>query len=176
MERSASFSFIAEHMMVRTSFMRELIQAIKKGSLTNGQWVWAVLSAIDESQLSYSAFSEFETYGNYVNSTHGGSMAIREIRSLRTGAGRSARCRTDVTCTGCHENTVTRVSNPYIVSKVMSSESCLKRCFQSLFACSIIGPIMGRPIRRGEGAVIIVAQQERGTRPNRVRTRGKQRG
>ncbi len=88
MERSASFSFIAEHMMVRTSFMRELIQAIKKGSLTNGQWVWAVLSAIDESQLSYSAFSEFETYGNYVNSTHGGSMAIREIRSLRTGAGR----------------------------------------------------------------------------------------
>ncbi len=88
MERSATFSFIAEHMMVRTTFMRELIEAINKGSLTNGQWVWAVLSAIDESQLSYSAFSEFETYGNYVNSTHRGSVAFREIRSLRTGAGR----------------------------------------------------------------------------------------
>ncbi len=88
MERSATFSFIAEHMMVRTTFMRELIQAIDKGSLTNGQWVWAVLSAIDESKLSYSAFSEFETYGNYVNSTHRDSMAFREIRSLRAGAGR----------------------------------------------------------------------------------------
>ena len=77
---SADFSFVAEHLMVRRSFMAEMIGHLGPG------WPRRILDGIDTADLGESGFSEYETYGNFVAWKHPGTIRLRRIAHLRTAA------------------------------------------------------------------------------------------
>ena len=69
LEKLEKDSFIAEHMIINVSVMRELIQEIEDGYYCQQAEklpFWKViLQSIRPQYLANSGFSEFETYGNY---------------------------------------------------------------------------------------------------------------
>ncbi len=84
-ERSVDFSFISEHMVVKKEYMAELLMTIEKKN-RDQNWEWNILDSIDRSYLGRSGFSEFETYGNYIQSKYPKSYKIRPLNSFRRGA------------------------------------------------------------------------------------------
>ena len=85
-QRVVGFSFIAEHFMVKKDFMKEVIAAIDSYAPSSQMWVWKIMSGINEKHLSHSGFSEYETYGNFVMSTHPEAIESRSLNSLRRAA------------------------------------------------------------------------------------------
>lgn len=79
--KTVEFSFIAEHMMVKTNYMRELIHTIEKSEIKGDYWFEKVINAIDPSSIL--GFSEFETYGTWVNCNHRDSISYRRLRTIR---------------------------------------------------------------------------------------------
>ena len=75
----AKGSFISEHMLIKSAYMRELLDEI------GSDFQAAIINAIDVKDLSSSGFSEFETYGSYVTVRHPDSYTMREWHSLRCG-------------------------------------------------------------------------------------------
>ena len=62
--RAVDFSFIAEHMMIDSHLMQELITLIES---THHKPFWqAILDCVSDEDLGSSGFSEFETYGNFI--------------------------------------------------------------------------------------------------------------
>lgn len=86
MERLSPVSFISEHMMIKTSFMKELIVAIELQTSSYAFWVWKILHAIPREHLSSSGFSEYETYGNFVLNKYPDAIDFRPLSSCRFGA------------------------------------------------------------------------------------------
>lgn len=84
--RSVNFSFISEHFFINSTYMKELILAIEEHTTTELHWVWKIMTAIDTKQLSMSGFSEYETYGNFVNTVHPETFALRPLKTIRYGA------------------------------------------------------------------------------------------
>ncbi len=84
--RSVDFSFISEHFFIKSDYMRELIANIEESSSTNEHWVWNIMNAVETKHLSGAGFSEYETYGNFVNTVHPGTFAIRPLKTIRYGA------------------------------------------------------------------------------------------
>lgn len=84
--RSVDYSFISEHFFIKTAFMKELIAAIEEHATGNRHWVWKILDAIETKHLSGAGFSEYETYGNFINSVHPGAFALRPLKTVRYGA------------------------------------------------------------------------------------------
>ncbi len=79
-------SFISEHMLIKTSVMRELISEIEGNDKIPGTKFWEkILNAIPEEKIQESAFSEFETYGTYVAIKHPSMYKLREWHSFRQG-------------------------------------------------------------------------------------------
>ncbi len=76
----ANYSFISEHMMVKTGIMKEMINKI---SPEEKNWVEKILESCDLSNRQ--AFSEFETYGNYCMNYHPNLMKERQLLTLRCG-------------------------------------------------------------------------------------------
>lgn len=86
LKKSNEYSFIAEHMLIDTEIMRELLGQIEKNSELCGENFWdKILRAIATEDLANSGFSEFETYGTYVEQYHKEEYQIRKWRSLREG-------------------------------------------------------------------------------------------
>ena len=80
------FSFISEHMLIKSTYMRELIEVIMNNETLSGtNFYEKILSAVNDIDLLGSGFSEFETYGNYVFMTHPKAYEIRELKSYRKG-------------------------------------------------------------------------------------------
>ena len=64
----SKFSYISEHMIIKTEFMRKLIETIENNINIPGQFFWEkILLSIDKKNIIYSGFSEFETYGSFVD-------------------------------------------------------------------------------------------------------------
>ena len=64
----SKFSYISEHMIIKTEFMRKLIETIENNINIPGQFFWEkILRSIDKKNIIYSGFSEFETYGSFVD-------------------------------------------------------------------------------------------------------------
>ena len=79
-------SFISEHMVIRSGYMREMIREIEaNNTLEGGNFQEKIMNAVDAGDLHESGFSEFETYGNYVMARHEGSYLLRAWRSLGHG-------------------------------------------------------------------------------------------
>mgnify|MGYP001767213401 CR=1 FL=1 len=84
--RSVDFSFISEHFLIKSRYMQELLDAIADHTTSQSHWVWKVMASIDPQHLSGAGFSEFETYGNFVNTVHPGAFALRPLKTIRYGA------------------------------------------------------------------------------------------
>lgn len=81
--RSVNFSFISEHFFINKNYMKELITAIEEHTSTEQNWVWKIMNAVDKKYLSGSGFSEYETYGNFVETVHPGTFALRPLKTTR---------------------------------------------------------------------------------------------
>lgn len=77
--KTADYSFISEHMIVKTSIMKEMIRDISN----NKHWWEAIIENCDFSNLQ--AFSEFETYGTYCMNKYPGLYTTRQLMTLRCG-------------------------------------------------------------------------------------------
>ena len=85
-QRSESGSFIAEHMLIYTAFMREMILRIESDSSLNGKYFYEkIISAINPQDICNNGFSEYETYGNYVMHYHPEKYTLRRLRTCRSG-------------------------------------------------------------------------------------------
>ena len=84
------YSFIAEHMLFKTSIMKELICEIEANKKLEGKdWVEKCINACEFSQTDIYKepyFSEFETYGTYANIHHPDLYRMRQLNTFR-GAG-----------------------------------------------------------------------------------------
>lgn len=76
-------SFIAEHMMFNCSYMNSLIKRIDENKDYSGIWFEKIMYAIDIEDLSNSGFSEFETYGSFIEVFFKGSYTLRKLDTLR---------------------------------------------------------------------------------------------
>ncbi len=80
------YSFISEHMLINTKIMKNLIKRIENNdNITGKHWFEKIINSIDIKDIPYSGFSEFETYGTFVNEFYKNSYKIRRWQSLRNG-------------------------------------------------------------------------------------------
>ncbi len=85
-KKTSPYSYISEHMVIKTEYMRNLINEIEENPLLEGtNYFEKVINSIRKADLMHSGFSEFETYGNYVASRYPGKYRIRELDALRCG-------------------------------------------------------------------------------------------
>lgn len=86
LDKQTDYSFVAEHLMVKTTYMQELLEYLKT-SASNGQsWAEAILDAVTPAHLATTGFSEYETYGTYIADRYPDSFASRELKGTRRGA------------------------------------------------------------------------------------------
>ena len=78
------FSFIAQHMIVQKSIVREMLSRIHWWKSTESTWPWKVLSSLAEP--GGNLFSEYETYGHYVKNHYPDRIRFVERNWLREGA------------------------------------------------------------------------------------------
>lgn len=86
LKRGANGSFISEHMLINTQYMREMIAEVENNNKLRGvDFSEKIINAIDIESLQTSGFSEFETFGTYVQSRYPGTYNLRHWQSLRFG-------------------------------------------------------------------------------------------
>lgn len=79
-------SFIAEHMLVNTTHMRELVKQIEKNSIIKGNtFCEKIINAIEIKWLVGSGFSEFETFGTFLYHNYREYYSFRQWKSMRNG-------------------------------------------------------------------------------------------
>lgn len=82
--KSFSGSFIAEHMLVNTQKMRDMIYMIENNSQEVGLHFYEIIiKAIDIEHISKSGFSEFETFGTFLYKNFKNEYSLRRWQSLR---------------------------------------------------------------------------------------------
>ena len=89
MGKTFDHSFIAEHMMFKTSVMRELIACIEDGKVEGADWIEKCVNACEFSQTDIYKepyFSEFETYGTFACTRYPDLYRTRRLNTFR-GAG-----------------------------------------------------------------------------------------
>ena len=86
LRKKSKYSFISEHMLIKTEIMRNLINKIDNNNNISGNtWYEKIINCIDINELPNSGFSEFETYGTFVNEYYHKFYEIRPWKSLRNG-------------------------------------------------------------------------------------------
>ncbi|SDD11443.1 hypothetical protein SAMN02799630_02131 [Paenibacillus sp. UNCCL117] len=82
-KRSASVSFVTHYMLFKRTKLRQLKKTIE--AKHGMKWYHAILRSMNKSRQF--AFSEFETYGNYLHSASPGQLILKRAlnRSLHTG-------------------------------------------------------------------------------------------
>ena len=80
----SKFSYISEHMIIKTEFMTKLIETIENNKNIPGTYFWEkILLSIDKEVIIYSGFSEFETYGSFVDNYYKNFYKHRKWSSKR---------------------------------------------------------------------------------------------
>lgn len=85
LELHGSRSLVCEHMMVRTAWMREVLEEIERHGPPGQPWPERVLSQIAPEDVEHSGFSEYQTYGHWARLKHGEEVELRELKSTRRG-------------------------------------------------------------------------------------------
>lgn len=81
-----SGSFIAEHMLINTKLMCELLEKIESNNSIPGTFFYEkIINAISIEDLAGSGFSEFETYGTFIQMEYPEKYQLRKWYSLRYG-------------------------------------------------------------------------------------------
>jgi hypothetical protein len=79
-----NYSFISEHMIINAKLMKNMIKRIAfNKNLIGNTWYEKIINCIDIKDLPKSGFSEFETYGTFVNEYYKRIYDIRYWKSLR---------------------------------------------------------------------------------------------
>jgi len=77
------FSFISQHMPVRKSRLREMLELIERRLPGNNNWAWKIMRSLPSQGINL--FSEYETYGHYMKQRHAGEIVFRDVPWLREG-------------------------------------------------------------------------------------------
>ena len=80
------YSFISEHMLIKTEMMKDLINCNRidiNYNISGNTWYEKIINSINIKNLPYSGFSEYETYGTFVNKFYRKSYGIRHWKSLK---------------------------------------------------------------------------------------------
>lgn len=86
LSKKNNYSFISEHMLINTKIMKNLIKRIENNfNITGKYWFEKIINSIDVKDILDSGFSEYETYGTFVNEFYKNSYKIRSWKSLRNG-------------------------------------------------------------------------------------------
>jgi hypothetical protein len=78
------FSFIAQHMVIRKSILREMLGEIERHCPGDESWAWKIMRNLGGEGSN--RFSEYETYGHYLKERHPQAAVFRELPWLRRGA------------------------------------------------------------------------------------------
>ena len=79
-------SFISEHMIIKTSLMRQMLNEIEANvNLDGANFAEKIINAVAVEELTGSGFSEFETFGTYVYSRYLDAYGLRKWKSMRFG-------------------------------------------------------------------------------------------
>ena len=85
--KTYDYSFIAEHMLFKTSIMRELIEKINTNDKLEGEnWIEKIINTCEFSQTDYNKapyFSEFETYATYTMIHYPYLYTTRHLNTFR---------------------------------------------------------------------------------------------
>lgn len=84
LNRQVNFSFIAEHMLFKTSIVKELIEKIMSSNINGYSWYEKIINACDFQIDKFNLFSEFETYGNFCIKYHKDLYGIRTLNTFRS--------------------------------------------------------------------------------------------
>lgn len=80
--RQIDGSFIAEHMMFKSSIMREMIDRMNERA--NGvSWWEALINCTDENIIDENIMSEFEMYGSYCMAYYPGVYEFHDLKAFR---------------------------------------------------------------------------------------------
>lgn len=80
----SKYSYISEHMIIKTEFMTKLIETIENNKNIPGTSFWEkILLSIDKDVIINSGFSEFETYGSFVDNFYKNFYKHRKWSSKR---------------------------------------------------------------------------------------------
>ena len=86
LEKKNHFSFISEHMLINSKIMKILINRIDiNNNICGDIWYEKIINCINIKVIPFSGFSEFETYGTFVNKYFIKTYSIRRWKSLRRG-------------------------------------------------------------------------------------------
>ncbi len=86
MQKCIQKSFIAEHMLMKTDIMKDLIRTIEANAALEGEAFWEkIIRAIEPDKLMSNSFSEFETYGTFVAFRYRDTYRLRDWHSFRYG-------------------------------------------------------------------------------------------
>jgi hypothetical protein len=83
------FSFIAQHMLIQKSILREMLAEIERHCPGNENWAWKIMRNLGGEGSN--RFSEYETYGHYIKEKYPQLVAFRELPWLRRGASECGR-------------------------------------------------------------------------------------
>ena len=83
-EPNREFSFIAQHLVVQKSVVREMLARIEARFEGDGNWAWKLMRALPERGLSL--FSEYETCGHYMKNHYPERVEFVERSWSRRGA------------------------------------------------------------------------------------------
>jgi hypothetical protein len=78
------FSFIAQHMLIRKSILREMLGEIERHCPGDGNWAWKIMRNLGGEGSN--RFSEYETYGHYIKEKYPAAVVFRDLPWLRHGA------------------------------------------------------------------------------------------
>ena len=77
-------SYISEHMIIKTNLMKDLLDTIEKNSNISGKFFWEkIVMVIDDRNIKHQGFSEFETYGTFVDNKYPNIYTHRKWYSRR---------------------------------------------------------------------------------------------
>lgn len=84
--KQSPHSFIVEHMVIKTEYMKELIREIEDDETLEGRYFYQkIISVINRDAIKTAGFSEFETYANYVLTKHKDAYELRQLKAFRYG-------------------------------------------------------------------------------------------
>ncbi|MDR0263385.1 MAG: DUF6492 family protein [Sphingobacterium sp.] len=79
-KKTVNYSFISEHFMVQTKLMQKMLLELSTNA-ENQVWPYYILENIATKDIALSGFSEYETYGSFLNSTNPNSFRLRTTPS-----------------------------------------------------------------------------------------------
>lgn len=83
-DKTADFSFIAEHMMFKTSIVKDLLDEIEKKHIKGNTWYEKILYVPTKDPKNV-FFSEFETYGTYCYVKYPNLYKTQQLNTFRCG-------------------------------------------------------------------------------------------